>query len=106
MTTVEEFRRANPHVTFFRASQRVEKPDYNLLKEAFVPDWDTKEFPEQVYRDSKIIPISETSYPACLARYSAMQLGIYALERIKRENWELSNENIYCCLANLEMELE
>lgn len=105
MIPVEEFRKENPHVTFFRASQRVDIPDLNLFREAFIPDWDTKEFPTQLFRDTKIIPISETSYPECLARYSAMQLGIWALEKIKREKWELSNQNIYACLSNLEMEL-
>lgn len=113
MFSVEEFKRNNPHLIFFRASHRVD-PDasagfwgnYENLKDSFVPDRDTPNFPErsEVSGKTTLWGLMETSYPKCLKVFSAMELGIWAIGKCMEQGWEINRGNIYACCANLEMD--
>lgn len=44
--TKAELKAKNPKINFIKTKWLVEKPDAELLKEAFIPDEDMQEFPK------------------------------------------------------------
>ena len=101
--TVEELRKKKPEINFIKTKCVVEKPDVKLLQEAFIPDEDMPEFPE-IKEGTRIYPLSITEYPAVLSRMTAMQAGVWAIQKCNSEGWEMELDNFQCCLANLEMD--
>ncbi len=101
--TVEELRAKAPKVNFIKTKFLVEEPKLELLKEAFIPDADMKEFPS-IEAGTRIFPLSVTTYPSVLRRMTAMQAGAWAIDKCRQQNWTLDLDNFQCCLANLEMD--
>ncbi len=104
--TVEKLRSVYPDLFFIRTKRWVEKPDYNQLKEAFIPDEDSSSFPlmETITSDTRIYPLSITEYPGVLKRMTAMEAGAWAISKCGEQHWPVNFKNIQCCLANLEMD--
>ena len=101
--TKEELKAKNPKINFIKTKWLVEKPDPELLKEAFIPDEDMTEFPK-IETGTRIYPLSITTYPSVLKRMTAMEAGVWAIEKCHQQHWDLTLDNFQCCLANLEMD--
>ncbi len=103
--TVQELKQNLPQMYFIKTKKTVTEPDYYLLKEAYIPDSDSY-FPEpnEVTGRTRIFPLSVTAYPGVLKRMTAMEAGAWAFTKCKQQHWELSLDNVQCCLANLEMD--
>ncbi|MBQ8678345.1 MAG: hypothetical protein IJ530_01115 [Treponema sp.] len=93
-----------PNVHFIKTKHPVERPNIALLREAFIPDDDMPVFPENITDDTRIYPLSVTAYPSVLRRMTAMEAGVWAIEKCHEQNWALELDNFQCCLANLEMD--
>ena len=91
-------------VYFIRTRNDVTVPNLQLLKKEFVPEYDQPEFPSEINEDTRIYPFSEKSFPGILSSMTATQAGMWAIRKCKQECWEVSLDNIQCCLANLEMD--
>lgn len=104
--TVQELKSIYPNLLFIRAKHWVEKPSYDSLKEAFIPDEDTTAFlpPEAITKKTRIYPLVITAYPGVLKRMTAMEAGAWAVSKCEKEHWQVNFKNVQCCLANLEME--
>ena len=104
--TVQELKSAYPNLLFIRAKYWVEKPSYNRLKEAFLPDEDTASFPlpEAITERTRIYPLAITQYPGVLKRMTAMEAGAWAVSKCGQQHWPVNLKNVQCCLANLEMD--
>ena len=103
--TLAELKEHYPHTHFIKTKSYIEEPDVALMKKEFIPDSETKEFPDLI-RGSKCYPLSITSYPRVLKRMSALQAGAWAITKCMKENWQIDKDNIECCLANLEMDFQ
>ena len=44
------------------------------------------------------------SDPSVLKRMTAMEAGVWAIEKCHQQHWDLTLDNFQCCLANLEMD--
>lgn len=99
--TVEEFKQMYPNYYFIKTINHITEPDYELIKMNFVPDNDVPEFPENT---PHILPLGIETYPGVLSRMSAMKAGAWAVGKCIQEKWEITMENVRCCLANLEMD--
>ena len=101
--TKAELKAKNPKINFIKTKLLVEKPDAELLKEAFIPDEEMPEFPK-IEKGTRIYPLSITAYPSVLKRMTAMEAGVWAIEKCHQQHWDLTLDNFQCCLANLEMD--
>lgn len=92
----------------FIKSKTTLKGTYSFNINDFVIDSDT---PNEVTPTSKglpegtrLFPLSMVSYPEVLKRMTAMEAGLWALNKCISEKWDLNYGNVKCCLANLEMD--
>jgi hypothetical protein len=53
----------------------------------------------------RILVLPETKFPNVLGRKSVMEAGRWAMEHCLKDGWELTVENVYTMLNNLEMDL-
>lgn len=102
--TGAELKTQFPHTHFIKTKSYIEKPDVELMKREFIPDSDTKEFPEIIIGKSKCYPLAVTSFTAVLMRMTAIEAGAWAITKCMQQNWQIDKDNIECCLANLEMD--
>ena len=102
--TVSELRLKAPKINFIKTKWVVDKPVLSLLKEAFIPDDDMNTFPS-IESGTRIYPLSITEYPSVLKRMTAMEAGVWAIEKCHSEGWAMELDNFQCCLANLEMDM-
>lgn len=102
--TVEDSRIERPSVYFIRTKEKVWEPNEELLKSAFIPESDQSDFPEIIEGKTRIYPLAETSFPGVLRRMTATQAGSWAISKCRQQKWEVSLDNIECCLSNLEMD--
>ena len=102
--TVAELRTAFPDAHFIKTKSRIDRPIIALMRQEFIPDEDTPEFPELDIGTSRLYPLSVTSFPAVLARMTAMEAGAWAVGKCRQQHWELTRDNIESCLANLDMD--
>ena len=91
-------------VYFIRTRTDVNVPSLEILRKEFIPEDDQPEFPKIINDDTRIYPFSEKSFPGILSSMTATEAGKWAIQKCKSENWELSKDNIECCLSNLEMD--
>ena len=104
--TVAELHNKKPEINFIKTKCVIDttKPDVEKLKEAFIPDEDMPEFPV-IKEGTRIYPLSITEYPAVLTKMTAMEAGVWAIEKCHEQEWDFELENFQCCLSNLEMDL-
>ena len=101
---VAELKALNPNVNFIKTKYFVDKPNIQILKDAFIPDDDMKAFPENITEKTRIYPLSVTEYPGVLKRMTAMEAGAWAISKCRQQGWDLDYDNFQCCLSNLEMD--
>ena len=102
--TVAELKEIQPNVNFIKTKRFIDVPDVKLLEDAFIPDEDMPVFPK-IEKGTRIYPLSITEYPAVLTKMTAMEAGVWAIEKCHEQEWDFELENFQCCLSNLEMDL-
>ena len=101
---VEQFKKLNPLIHFIKVKESIREPNFELIKKNFIPDCDSPSLPKYIVEGTRIYPLSVKSFPKVLHGMTAMEAGIWAVNRCKKEKWELSYSNIRACLNNLEMD--
>lgn len=96
--TAEEFFEKYPDVAFVKSAKQITQNEDSKL-ENYILDDDTPNL-----RGKKIIPIDVTAYPNVSKSLTATQIGIWAYAKCMQQKWNFEPDNIYCCIANLEMD--
>lgn len=96
--TKEEFFEKYPDVAFVKSTKKITNNE-DCKIENYVLDDDMQDL-----NGKKIIPIDVTAYPGICKTMTATQLGVWAYSKCVQQKWDFTPENVYCCLANLEMD--
>ena len=98
--TKKEFTQKYPTLVFVKTKSRVEAGE-ELRDDNFIFDDDT---PALVKGVSVIMSLSIADFPGILKSMTAMEAGMWAVEKCFQQGWEVGRETIETCLANLEMD--
>lgn len=89
-------------VSFCKVGKPITKENFTSeFQKYFIPDQDAPE----IASNTAWIPLSVTDYPSVLKSTTANQAGYWAIQKCKKEGWNITLDNIECCLTNLEMDM-
>ncbi len=97
--TLEEFTQKHPNLVFIKSKIKITNNN-QLINDNFIIEKDTPAISEKTF----LIPLCLTSFPNVLNQMTAMEAGVLAINKCIFEKWEITRNNIECCLSNFNME--